>query len=163
MERDSLDKALLTNPLLTIRQATLPDITTLCELDVACFSTDQSNVVGRLSYLLNDNNYVLLVACYDNNIIGKAHIRKENQMALLSDIAIFPDQQKRGFGSELLAFCINFSLNNGFTQLALDVETSNQNALNLYKKHGFNVVKSYDYRSMPIDLLTKFLQSRGSL
>lgn len=160
MERDGLDRIPIINPSLMIRQAILSDITVLCELDSACFFTDQSSVVTRLNYLLKDNNYVLLVACHDNNIIGKAHIRWENEIALLSDIAIFPDQQNRGFGSELLAFCINFSLSNGRTQLALDVETNNQGALNLYKKNGFNVVKSYDYWSMPLDVLAAFLQFR---
>jgi ribosomal protein S18 acetylase RimI-like enzyme len=77
--------------------------------------------------------------------VGKAHTRWQENEAIFSDIAIMPKFQSQGLGSELLATCINDALMQGKTKLALDVETSNHSALNLYTRHDFKTVNAIDF------------------
>jgi len=158
MQRNSYEPIFLAKQVLDIRKATAADIPDLCALDALCFTVEADNMPMRFAHLLDDNEYTLLLALYHEKIIGKAHIRWQPNGAILSDIAIAPTHQNQGFGSELLVYCINHALTLGKTQLALDVETSNQSALNLYKRHGFNVVNANDYWAIARDKLQVLLQ-----
>lgn len=148
MERNSYETVIVSNSQLNVYKAEIASIDQLCEIDKQCFNSDKIMMSKRFNFLLNDPNYTILVAEYHNKIIGKAHIRWEDNRALFSDIAILPDYQGKGLGGELLAQCINKALSLGKITLELDVETSNQSALNLYLRHGFKTTRTSDYWSI---------------
>ncbi|STX27636.1 N-terminal GNAT family acetyltransferase [Legionella beliardensis] len=156
MMRQSYEPLLIGNPLLSLRKATLADLSSLCNIDAACFSVHQ-NMVERFAYLLNDNSYTVLLALNDQIPMGKAHIQWKPDSAHFSDIAILPSFQRKGLGSELLAHCINEALSMGRMIIDLNVEASNQRALNLYQKYGFKVKNKQDYWSIQIDKLQAML------
>lgn len=162
MERNSYETRLIANPSLHFRKATMTDLDVLFQLDNACFPKENTNMQERLTYILNNPDYTILLASYNQLVVGKAHIHWREENTLLSDIAIFPIHQGKGFGSELLANSINHALNLGKIKLALDVETSNKNALNLYLRHGFKTTNIYDYWFISIEkLLSDQRFSRG--
>ncbi len=130
---------------LTLREASIADLNILYELDLACFPKQAIDMNTRLTYLLTNPHCTILLAYNDDKIIGKAHIHKREGKINFSDIAIFPAFQKQGFGSELLAHCINRMIDAGKTEMVLDVEANNLGALNLYTRQGFNTTNSYDY------------------
>jgi N-acetylglutamate synthase-like GNAT family acetyltransferase len=158
MERNSYETRLITNPSLVLRKATMADLKVLFELDEACFPLESTNMQERFTYILNNADYTILLASYEQTVVGKAHIHWREENTLLSDIAISPVYQGRGFGSELIANCINHVLDNGNIKLALDVETSNKNALNLYIRHGFKTTNIYDYWFVSIEKLSSSLK-----
>lgn len=154
MQRHSYEPILIASRELTIRPATAADIPELSVIDEACFEVaKQTDMAARFNSILNDNNYIILLAFHQGKAVGKAHIRWQTDDAILSDIAILPAYQGQGWGSELLAWCINNALTYGKTKLALDVETSNHNALNLYTRHGFKTKNANDYWTISIDKL----------
>ena len=157
MERNSDEALLIANPSLTLREASLSDMRMLCSIDAVCFNEKHTNMPLRFTYLLNQTDYMILLAKQDNFIIGKAHIRWQEEGVLLSDIAILPAYQRKGFGSELLSHCINQALSMGKNKLGLDVEASNRNALNLYLRHGFNIINTYDFWAMMVEDLEQAL------
>lgn len=158
MVRQSYEPILIAKPALVIRKAQLTDIEALCHLDEMCFPlAATSNAVERFHQLLMDNDYSVFVALIKDKIIGKAHIRWQNDEAVFSDIAILPALQGQGFGGELLSFCINHTLLEGENCLALDVETSNKNALTLYQRLGFQSTETHDYWQIPIKKIKKQL------
>lgn len=159
MQRHSYEPILLTKQALIIRKATSKDIPALCSIDELCFANiQQDNMIERFTHLFEDGNYTILLALHDNQKVGKAHIRWQEEGALLSDIAIIPRYQGQGWGGELLANCINHALTLGKTKLDLDVETSNKNALSLYTRYGFKTVNAIDYWKINIDKLNTLLK-----
>jgi ribosomal protein S18 acetylase RimI-like enzyme len=161
MERNSYETLFIVNQSLTIRKATMADLDVLCALDTACFPEHQANMIERFIFLLNNNEYDILLASHNDLVIGKAHINWQPKSTLLSDIAVFPEYQGRGLGGELLSHSINHVLSLGKIRLALDVETKNQSALNLYLRHGFKTTHVYDYWSIPTEKLQTTLQLRN--
>jgi ribosomal protein S18 acetylase RimI-like enzyme len=56
----------------------------------------------------------------------------------ISNIAVKPDFQGMGFGTKLLKFAQRLA---GKDKLVLDVETENKNAVRLYTKIGYKIIK----------------------
>ncbi|MCX7116199.1 MAG: GNAT family N-acetyltransferase [Gammaproteobacteria bacterium] len=127
------------HPKLSIRPATLADIPTLCLLDDACFHDQDDGMPERFQLLITDSAYTVLVAEREGQLIGKAHLRYDTIEATLSDLAILPDHQHQGLGGELLAYTINYAIDQGFETIELDVKTNQQPILNLYLQHGFSI------------------------
>lgn len=160
MERHQLTPLLNYDKGLMYRAATLEDIPILCALDEACFAKKQEELEDRLRILMNDRNYLILLAYLDNRPVGKAHFRWEPKGATLSDIAIIPSLQGQGLGTSLIAHCINHSLSEGKPHLNLDVETHNQRALELYARLGFQVKNACDYWEISIEELVSQYKSQ---
>jgi len=151
MVREELHPVFITEKQLSFKKADLNHIADLCSIDEACFPKEHSEMKSRFQGLLQDRNYQLILAIYQNKIMGKAHIRWHKKKATFSDIGILPPLQGRGFGQALLAYCINYALSEGKFKLDLDVETRNINALKLYTRLGFNVSNACDYWTIAID------------
>ena len=56
-----------------------------------------------------------------------------------------PGYRRSGIGTNLLKWAQNEAVKNNQTEVLLDVETDNDEALNLYKKAGFHVKGQVDY------------------
>lgn len=155
MQRDDLQPILASKQTLSCRTATRDDILHLCALDEACFPQKQSNNAQRFEHLFRGHDYQIVLAMYNNQVIAKAHMRWQQQRVTLSDIAVMPQHQGQGFGSELIIHCINLALSEGIHVLDLDVETHNQKALNLYTRLGFVTKNACDYWSLTLEQPTK--------
>jgi len=162
MERDDLNPLLDCNQTLTFREASIQDITVLCAIDDACFPKTQGKSTERFQQIFDDRNYQVFMAYQNNQPIGKAHLRWENQGVTLSDIAVLPKLQGKGFGSALISHCINYALSEGKPNVNLDVETHNQRALNLYTRLGFHVQNACDYWSIELNKLQEFPKLKHS-
>ena len=158
MERHGYEPILLTKQVLVIKKATTKDISALCLMDELCFANAQDETVNRISTILKDNGYTVFVAFHENQPVGKAHLRWQGNQVTLSDIAILPQFQGQGWGSELLAHCINHALIHGKTRLILDVETSNTHALKLYTNYDFDIVNAIDYWKINLAKLQSLLK-----
>jgi ribosomal protein S18 acetylase RimI-like enzyme len=141
---------------LSVRKAQEEDVATLCLLDLLCFPTQQNNLDKRLRSLIQDPQYTIFVAELNGVLIGKAHIHWQEDHARLTDIAITPQLQGLGFGTNLMSHCINYALKMGKSNLLLDVETSNQNALRLYTNLGFFSINSCDFWAISRQLFGQF-------
>lgn len=145
MERDDLSPVLASSEVLSFRPVVLEDIPALSAIDSACFKQQHKNLVERFEQIIENRAYQIFVAVKNNQIIGKAHLRWQEKGATLSDIGILPEQQGKGYGTALIAYCINHALVEGKPLLNLDVETHNLKALNLYTQLGFVTQNACDY------------------
>ncbi len=127
------------------------DISTLVTIDMACFDTEKNILEDRFYRLLRDDTYQLFMIKLNNQPIGKAHLHRESGQAQLSDVAILPDYQGRGFGKELVAHCVQSAPQT--LPLRLCVELTNQTALNLYQKIGFKTINTWDFWVLPMTKL----------
>jgi len=159
MERRDLTPVLEYKYNLAFRLATVEDIPILCALDELCFPQKHGDLLDRFNHLLDNREYIILLAFHEQILIGKAHLRWEEKGATLSDIAVYPAQQGKGYGTALIAYCINHALEEGKPLLNLDVETHNKRALNLYARLGFAVQNACDFWSIDIDQLKQIMAS----
>jgi len=140
----------LTNTVLDIRRATDDDLSIIADLDCAAFQIPLGDKSSRIYSLLKDPKYTIFLAFKEGVPVGKAHVHLQKDIARLTDIAIFPNFQGQGFGSELIRFCINYCVDNNHSRIILDVETTNQLALKLYDRLGFTISNAYDFWIIPI-------------
>lgn len=147
---------------LGISSANSKDIPTLFAIDKACFTEPKPRSLEQFVQWLHRSDYTIIIAVYQQHIIGKAHLRIATpQQTILSDIAILPAFQKQGFGSELLNKTIRqiYHHHTGKPpKITLSVSTHNTSkALNLYLHHGFEITSQCDYWSLSIQKLSYFL------
>lgn len=93
------------------------------------------------------NEYVYaIVAKKDNRIAGYSITYITAMDADLADIATAPNFRKQGIASKLLAATYNEAISKNINEMFLDVRASNEKAINLYIKNGFerlDVRKNY--------------------
>lgn len=153
MQRHRDQPAEISNHSLVVRPATINDLAFLCAVDNICFTIHQPDTPIHFQKLLYDPNYRLFVSELNGEPIGKAHLDLQPENTRITDIAILPPYQGQGFGSAMLAHCINYSLANHQPNLILNVETKNQQALKIYTRLGFVINNAYDFWSIPIEVL----------
>lgn len=91
---------------------------------------------------IDNTNSLLLVAVYENKIIGNLDLTAHNRMKLnhtaIIGMSLLEEWRGFGLGFELLNAVINWSKNKSkLTRLWLQVFGDNTNAIALYKKVGF--------------------------
>lgn len=128
-----------------IRYANTADIQDLCIIDNFAFPNKKAEPEALFHSLLKTPNCEIFVLTCDDKVIGKAHVFSESDKVRLTDIGIHPDNRGQGFGTSLIKHCINHCLLRNKTNIVLDVETTNNNALKLYKNLGFEITNSHDY------------------
>lgn len=64
-------------------------------------------------------------------------------MGHLKDLAVAPDRQGGGIGSELLDRARSVLADHGYSTVRLEVRESNERAIELYERRGFTQVQSY--------------------
>jgi ribosomal-protein-alanine N-acetyltransferase len=83
----------------------------------------------------------LFVLTYADVILGFSHFWITFDSATIVKFAIHPAAQGKGLGSLLMAHLIErVSLLEEVKAITLEVRTSNDKAMHLYLKHGFNVM-----------------------
>ncbi|OGV27728.1 MAG: hypothetical protein A3F18_00650 [Legionellales bacterium RIFCSPHIGHO2_12_FULL_37_14] len=130
------------SPKLAVRAARQQDIAVLCNIDKECFqTTDLEEMKERFNIILAEETYHVLVAELANKIIGKVHLRFDEDEVFLSDLAILKAYQHQGLGKELILHAINYVNSHHKDVISLEVETKNAKLLDLYFACGF---KSFD-------------------
>ncbi|MCM3739652.1 GNAT family N-acetyltransferase [Oceanobacillus luteolus] len=85
----------------------------------------------------------IFIAEVEGNIVGFANYSKvqSDKKCHLHAIYILPEYQSKGIGSRLL----NIGMEKlGAKEITLHVERKNENALNFYKKKGFQMISEFD-------------------
>jgi ribosomal protein S18 acetylase RimI-like enzyme len=84
-------------------------------------------LLGELMLYEEDNNVLAL-------IVVTRFLYRSSHVAYISKLAINPDFQNNGLGSQLFIKVISDSKENGIKRLELKVESDNHNAIKFYKK-----------------------------
>lgn len=85
------------------------------------------NKISDIFLLMECGEIVGSVACYENEI---------------DDLIVNPKFQHRGYGRQLLLWGMNKIRQNNNNPITLHVAQWNENAVTLYEKVGFNVIKT---------------------
>lgn len=119
---------------------TIPNVCKITELEKICFGKDCWTFKQvRLEF---ENTYSNIFAYTENEeIIGYVIVRGVVDELQVCNLAVHPDYRRRGIATELLLYltelCDHLTNKVPEMQVALEVNTHNVPALNLYLKCGF--------------------------
>ncbi|WP_442602373.1 GNAT family N-acetyltransferase [Paenibacillus sp. KN14-4R] len=84
---------------------------------------------------------------------------REGKSACIHRLAVHPDYQGQGIGKQLLQFAENLALQQGNSDIRLDVYTGNAGALSMYKRAGYQQVGEikFPFRQVPYRCFEKIL------
>ena len=119
-----------------IWKATYPGIITQEQID---FMLEQRYGHERLYDDLEDLHKWLDQAFHDGRRVGFAFSEIYKGEFKLDKLYIHPDVQRRGVGGQLIAHVAERAKREGYPCLILQVNKRNVNAINSYKKYGFEV------------------------
>lgn len=114
----------------------IPDIGQIVEVEQASFSTPWS-ADAFFNELTNNHFAYYIVAEIDKRVIGYCGVWVIIDEAHITNVAVHPDYRGKKIGEDLMRHIITLSKSNGAKKMTLEVRVSNQTALALYHKFGF--------------------------
>lgn len=128
---------------LVIREASIDDVNGIIEVLKTIYLQDEAWARKALEKLLATENYVILVAELNHEIVGfidyyvLPSVWEKWNEATINYLFIHKDYQGRGIGSKLLKEVIKQTDKMEIMELHVGTEKENKRAIRLYKKHGF--------------------------
>ena len=110
----------------------------IAELEKMCFHDPWS--INSISSELNNPLSTWLVAVADGVVCGYVGSQSVLDGADMMNIAVHPDYRKQGIGYNLVDKLIDLLKAKDVISLSLEVRVSNENAINLYNKMGFEII-----------------------
>ena len=107
-------------------------------LEKMCFHDPWS--INSISSELNNPLSTWLVAVEDGVVCGYVGSQSVLDGADMMNIAVHPDYRKQGIAYNLVDKLIGLLKAKNVISLSLEVRVSNENAINLYHKMGFEVI-----------------------
>jgi ribosomal protein S18 acetylase RimI-like enzyme len=137
--------------MLDFKKATIKDIPILLNIEKQCFSKDIRFTENTYLSLFRNNDNIIDLIIYDNDIVGVIAIvikkytglffpGKIFSVARLCNLALLPEYQGKGIAKQTLNHYLN-KLSN-FNHIFLEVDMENKKAIQLYKKCGFQHYKT---------------------
>ena len=80
-----------------------------------------------------------------SKVIGKIRTEIFGDEGFISGFGILPGYRGKGYGKQALKATVGILSKKGIRNVALEVDTQNKNALNLYKSCGFAEESATDY------------------
>jgi len=125
----------------SVRRASRKDLNEIQGIELKSFNYPYSKLTFLTLLVMFPE--LFLVAVCDNKVVGyvTGAITKEGYCHLFS-IAVDPSYRGKGLGGKLLRAFEEVCLSKKVKKVILEVSVINEVALNLYKKHGYRVVKT---------------------
>lgn len=113
-------------------------IEAIAELERVCFHDPWS--MNSISSELHNPLSAWLVAVDEGVVCGYVGSQSVLDGADMMNIAVHPDYRKRGIGSTLIEKLIVLLKEKNVISLSLEVRASNETAIGLYHKMGFEII-----------------------
>lgn len=128
-------------PLMKISRATLKDMPALVALENSAFLGDKLNR-HRFKYFINSEHAELW--CMGQEVMAYALVlyHRGTSLARLYSIAVSPAQRGKGYAKQLLTWAERHAVQRGVLFMRLEVRQDNQEALLLYQKQGYRIIKA---------------------
>jgi len=132
-----------------IRKATLNDFDAVMELENSCFKLPYNERQMKYEFSENPINKILVV-CNEDKILGFINYMITFNSATITQVAVNKDYRNQGLASSLLNAMEDTFPKSGDEMVefvTLEVRESNEPAINLYKKNGYEhvVIKKHYY------------------
>lgn len=121
-----------------IRQADVSDVDDIYEIEKLCFPDPWSR--DALVYEMTENPRAFyVVAELEEKVVGYAGLWWIGDEGHITNVAVKPGYRHRHIGQGIISVMVDFTTKEGMMHHTLEVRKSNEAAINLYKKFGFEV------------------------
>ena len=121
-----------------IRQAVPEDAEDIFEIEQICFPDPWS--LDSIRYELEENPRAFyVVASYNSKVVGYAGLWWVVDEGHITNVAVRPGYRNRKIGEGIIRTLIEYTTGKGILHHTLEVRRSNEPAINLYKKFGFEL------------------------
>ncbi|MBQ0079122.1 MAG: ribosomal protein S18-alanine N-acetyltransferase [Eubacterium sp.] len=125
-------------PDVIVRQATVKDAEEIYEIEQLCFPDPWS--LESLVYEFEENERAFyVVAELDNKVVGYAGLWWIFDEGHITNVAVRPDYRQRHIAEGIMGVMLQFTNEQGIYHHTLEVRPSNDAAIKLYEKLGFEV------------------------
>jgi ribosomal-protein-alanine N-acetyltransferase len=114
------------------------DILAVSKIEEEVFSQPWSFKMLADTFLFG--KFTGILAQQDSKIIGYGGFINIAGDADITKIAVLKDFQRKGYGEKILAELIKNCFSQGVNTITLEVRTSNEAAINLYRKNNFQII-----------------------
>ena len=121
-----------------IAPMTVADIAAVVAIEDRSFPTPWS--ASSFRFEIEENPYAslfVLRTARRGRVVGFACVWVVDQEMKLNNLAIHPRWRRRGLGTRLLSYLLDFGVSQGCLEVTLEVRPSNEAALELYRAMGF--------------------------
>lgn len=144
-----------------ICDATLEMVPSIADLEEEIFSDPWSEYT--FAYHLPDENHEFLVAVDEmDRVVGYVILEIVLDTGDIGNIAVSEQCRQQGLADRLMTECLQRAQSRGLNKVYLEVRPSNEPAMKLYRKHGFEIVgRRKNYYEKPREdaiLMTLFLK-----
>lgn len=117
-----------------IRRMTIEDVQAVVEIEKKCFSLPWSEKSFEDSITREDT---IFLVCEEDVITGYIGMYVSFDEASVTNVAVSPEFRKRGYGEQLVTAAKKEAKEAKADAIFLEVRVSNEPAISLYKKMGF--------------------------
>lgn len=110
----------------------------VAQLEKVCFSTPWSEI--SLKEELTNNFARFYVALCDGQVAGYIGAHNIVGEVYITNVAVSPDYRRRGIAETLIKKLVEITFTEGAEFITLEVRKSNESAIKLYTKMGFQIV-----------------------
>ena len=137
--KDGMNKEVIDNKdVIGIRKMLPTDLPQVCEIERQTFSIPWSEKAFEDSLKLP--HALFLVAYLGEQILGYCGLYQVFNEGDITNIAVSPDYRGMGIAGKLLEAVFMYSKERGIASFTLEVRESNEPAIHLYSKYGFEQV-----------------------
>lgn len=150
---------------LQVMQAKISDIQDLLSFEAKVYQGDLPWSESIFQSELSKKKSLYLVVYEASVLVALIGMRVGNQEAHITNVAVLPDWQGRGLGTELMQLMIDFAKKQGCQWLSLEVRIDNEVAKDLYQSLGFvpTFVRPNYYQDVHKDGLNMVLKLKPSI
>lgn len=124
--------------MITKLEYTMQNIFQLSNIENECFKRNAWSIPALRGEFENDFSHFFGYVM-DDKIVGYTCVRIMYEEAQVCNIAVLPEYQRQGIGSQLVQKLVDFATESGCQVAELEVNTANVKAVGLYLKNGFVV------------------------
>lgn len=117
------------------------DFRSLCNAAFASSPNGGTLSPAQMQELLTSESHAGLCVL-GGEIVGAYRLRLDGPLAWIEDVAVCPRQQGQGVGTRLVARLMSYLSVRGVNEIQLTVASSNERAVKLYQKAGFEFVST---------------------
>jgi ribosomal protein S18 acetylase RimI-like enzyme len=134
-----------------ISPVALEDVEPVAQISARVFCESMEDALLAIRRTVESEGRLKFKATVEGRLVGFGGLSWEGDRASIFGIGIAPDERRRGYGTALVHAIAKEALRTlpDGTALTLEVSRSNEGALELYRRLGFEQRGSYDYYELP--------------
>lgn len=129
----------------------LKDLDKIVDINIKTFGDGYEDAKSWVDKSFESQTREQFLGVLNGEMIGMVSVNREGDVMSICGLGVLPEFRNQGYGKELLHLILDSLWQSGKTEITIDVNSENVNALGLYKKSGFQIEVAYEYYRVKVD------------